>query len=271
MPKSLRKELEAHWNTAHPELAAAVHQRQLDYEKGVQPLKEAKAQLDEILNEFKPYEWLMRNENVTPKAAINELMRVAGLFRTGTPVQKAQAIAHFMQQFSIPFEHVQRMLGSSLPANGQPQTADPRLNPLVEHLQQMNHTVTTLQQQWQQQSEARALSAIQQFATTHPEFDAVSERMLTLLQSPQILGVDASAGEQERLQAAYDMACRLDPAVQARIEAAKASAQQAHQKVTQSKAAAVQVRGAPASGPQPAVNPQDRRALIKNAMSRASG
>src|SRR5881296_748735 len=41
MPKSLRKELEAHWNTAHPELAAAIHQRELDYEKGVQPLKEA--------------------------------------------------------------------------------------------------------------------------------------------------------------------------------------------------------------------------------------
>src|SRR6185369_11363430 len=91
MPKSLKKEVEAHWNTAPVELVSEFHRREQDYEKGLQPLRMKAQEADELLNEFKPYEMLLKMEGATPRQAIGSLLQTAAILRTGTPAQKAQA------------------------------------------------------------------------------------------------------------------------------------------------------------------------------------
>lgn len=267
MPKSLKQDLIPHWNAAPVELVNAVHQRELDHEKGVAQLKQKAQEADELLNEFKPYEWILRNEGATPKTAISSLLQTAAILRTGTPQQKAQSVAAVMHQFGIPVAHIQQIMGG---APGSP-PVDPQYNALSAEVAQLKQSLTERQQRDRQDSESRALAAIQQFAKDpeHVHFEAVQDRMLAFLQAPQVLGVDtANMNDQEKLKLAYDMAIRLDPTLSAQVLAAQQAKDKAKQ-VTQAKAAAVQVKGAPASGPGPVINPKDRRAIIANAFNRA--
>lgn len=265
MPKSLKLELQPHWDTAPEPLLAAINQREQDYEKGVTPLKEKAKQADEVLNEFRPYEMLLKMENTTPSKAIGPLLQTAAILRTGTPAQKAHAVATTMRQFGIPIEHIQSILSG----NGPPQPAlDPQYSQLHQQVQQLT-------QAQQQQSEMRINRAITEFSG-NPEnkhFEAVQDRMAAFLSNPDTLpGFDPGMSEAERLRLAYDTSIYADPTVRAQVlaeqQAAQQQTQQASQQVVRAKQAAVQIKGSPAAGPAPKADPKDRRAVLANAFSR---
>lgn len=268
MPKSLKRELQQHWETTPVELRQAINQRELDFDKGIAQYKTQAQQAAEILDEFKPYEWILRNENTTPKAAINELLRTAAILRTGTPAQKAQAAAVTLRQFGVPLDAVQAFMGGAPSPINQPPSLNPQYNQLAEQVQQLQQYVTTSQQQQQQMLENRAMSVIEQFASdpNNPHFEAVQDRMLTLLQTPEVLGDLSNMTEREKLQVAYDAAVRLDPAVSAQVFAQQQAKMQARQQVQNAKSAAVMVNGAPGASFTPAAQTNDRRSIIANAL-----
>lgn len=268
MPKSLKRELQEHWEMTPLELRQAVHQREVDFEKGISQYKTQAQQAAEILDEFKPYEWILRNENTTPKAAISELLKTAAILRTGTPAQKAQAAAFTMQQYGVPLDAVQALMGGVPSPVNQPQSLNPQYNQLAQQVQQLTQYITTTQQQQQQALENRAMSVIEQFASdpNNQHFDAVQDRMLTLLQTPGILGNLDNMTEREKLQVAYDTAVRLDPVLSAQVLAQQQAKIQARQQVNNAKSAAVMVNGAPGASFNAAVQPNDRRAVIANAI-----
>lgn len=257
MPKSLKKELQAHWEAAHPELAAAIHQRELDYERGVMPLKEKAKLADELMAEFQPYDMMMRAENVTPKAAISEFMRLSALMRTGTPAHKAQTIAGFMRQFGIPLEHVQQMLVSGT-APPQP-TQDPQVSQLAQQVEQLK----ALQEQ---QSLARVQKEIEAFAADpqHKHFAAVQPQMVRHLNAMKEDPEWADKPEREKLEEAYQTAIWADPKIREQVLAEQQTKQRTEQQIADARNAAVQVTGAPSAGPAPPVNPKDRLALLRN-------
>lgn len=259
MPKSLKLELKQHWESAHPELAADIVRREADYEKGIAQYKTEAQQAKEVLQEFEPYQWILKNEGATPKTAIGPLLQTAAIFRTGSPAQKAQSIVGIMRQFAIPMEHVQQMLSGNMQ---QPQ-ADP-VSQIAQRVQQMEQSWAQQQQATAQQAEQRSLTVIQKFATEHPHFDALQDRILSLLQAPQILGDISAMTEAEKLQVAYDTAIRLDPALSAQALAPQQAAHQAMQGVNKAKSAAIQVTGAPGSAVTGSANKiTDRRELIR--------
>lgn len=265
MPKSLKQELKDHWTKTPREIAEAVVQRELDSQRGVAQMKERAAQADDLLNEFKPYELLLKTENTSPKAAISELLKTAAILRTGTPAQKAQAVAVTMQQFGIPIEHIHQMLTG----NGQQPVLNPQFSQISQEVQQLKQSLTQQQQQRQEEEQARSLAAIQAFASdpAHQYFDAVQDTMLSVLQSPQLLGDATTFDAPRKLKAAYDIALKLQGLAPPPPQQA---AQQQAQQVSQARAAAVQVTGAPSPAPAQAVNPNDRRALIANAFRRGA-
>lgn len=269
--KSLKKDLEAHWNAAPRELVEAFAQREQDFEKGAAQWKTKAEQADALLNEFRPYEWILRNEGATPQTAIAPLLQTAAILRTGTPAQKAQSVAQMMQQFGIPLEHLQSMLA---PNGQQPAALDPQYSHLAQQVQHLTHT----QQMQDQQQTQRAITVIQQFAAepTHPHYAALEGKMLALLQTPHLMGQDVQyMSERDKLQLAYDTALRLDPTLSAQATAQQQSAQQqadrdkAQAAANAARGAAVQVKGAPSASPAAAVNPNDRRAVIANALRAA--
>ena len=263
MPKSLRLELKDHWEKAPPELQQAIAQREADFERGINTYKSRDAEARAITELFQPYEWMLRNENATPATAIGPLLQTAALLRTGTPQQKSQAVAQMIQQFQIPLDQVAAFFGGE-----QPQLQDNQYNQLAQQVQQLTAHITQSQYQAQKQNESRALSVIQQFASdpANVHFEAVSDRMLQLLQAPQVLGDTSQMSEREKLQLAYDTAVRLDPTTAQQIYAQQQQSMQAANQVQRAKTAAVQVRGAPSASPSFVTNQSDRRAVIANAL-----
>ena len=263
MPKSLRLELKEHWEKAPAELQQAFAQRDADYEKGITSYKQRDAEARAITEQFAPYEWILRNEGSTPSQAIGPLLQTAALLRTGTPQQKSQAVAQMIQQFQIPLEQVAAYFGGEAP----PQQ-DSHYNQLAQQVQQLTQHITQSQYEAQKQNENRALSVIQQFAgdPANAHFEAVQDRMLSLLQAPQVLGDISHMSEREKLQVAYDTAVRLDPQLAQSLFAQQQQSYAAQNQVQKAKQAAVQVRGAPGAAISGAVNQMDRRAVIANAL-----
>ena len=191
------------------------------------------------------------------------LLQTAALLRTGTPQQKSQAVAQMIQQFQIPLDQVASYF------NGETrQPENNHYNQLAQQVQQLTQHITQSQYEAQKQNENRALSVIQQFAgdPANMHFEAVSDRMLQLLQAPQVLGDTSQMSEREKLQLAYDTAVRLDPAIAQQFYAQQQQNTQAANQVQRAKTAAVQVRGAPGSSIGGAINQTDRRAVIANAL-----
>ena len=263
MPKSLRLELKDHWEKAPPELQQAFAQRDADYEKGITGYKTRDAEARAITEQFAPYEWILRNEGSTPAQAIAPLLQTAALLRTGTPAQKSQAVAHMIQQFQIPLDQISAHFGGNAPVQ-----QDSHYNDLAQQVQQLTQHITQQQYQAQKTNENRALSVIQQFAgdPANVHFEAVSDRMLQLLQAPQVLGDTSQMSEREKLQLAYDTAVRLDPQLAQSLYAQQQQQAQATAQVQRARTAAVSVRGAPGGSVNPAINQQDRRAVIANAL-----
>lgn len=263
MPKSLRLELKDHWEKAPPELQQAFTQRDADYEKGITGYKTRDAEARAITEQFAPYEWILRNEGSTPAQAIGPLLQTAALLRTGTPAQKSQAVAHMIQQFQIPLDQISAHFGGNAPVQ-----QDSHYNDLAQQVQQLTQHITQQQYQAQKTNENRALSVIQQFAgdPANMHFEAVSDRMLQLLQAPQVLGDTSQMSEREKLQLAYDTAVRLDPQLAQSLYAQQQQQAQATAQVQRARTAAVSVRGAPGGSVNPAINQQDRRAVIANAL-----
>jgi hypothetical protein len=267
MPKSLRLELKEHWEKAPVELQQAFAQRDADYEKGISQYKQRDAEVRAITEQFAPYEWILRNEGSTPAQAIGPLLQTAALLRTGTPQQKSQAVAQMIQQFQIPLEQVAAYFGGEAP----PQQ-DSHYNQLAQQVQQLTQHITQSQYESQKQNENRALSVIQQFAgdPANAHFEAVQDRMLSLLQAPQVLGDISNMSEREKLQLAYDTAVRLDPQLAQSLYAQQQQNYAAQNQVQKAKQAAVQVRGAPGGAVSGPVSQTDRRAVIANALRSAN-
>jgi len=267
MPKSLRLELKEHWEKAPPELQQAFAQRDADYEKGITSYKQRDAEARAITEQFAPYEWILRNENSTPAQAIGPLLQTAALLRTGTPQQKSQAVAQMIQQFQIPLDQVAAYFGGEAP----PQQ-DSHYNQLAQQVQQLTQHITQSQYEAQKQNENRALSVIQQFASdpANAHFEAVQDRMLSLLQAPQVLGDVSNMSEREKLQLAYDTAVRLDPQLAQSLFAQQQQSYAAQNQVQKARQAAVQVRGAPGGAVSGPVSQSDRRAVIANALRSAN-
>jgi Arc/MetJ-type ribon-helix-helix transcriptional regulator len=266
MPKSLKVEMKAHWEKAPSELRQAIAQREADFERGINNYKSRDAEAKAITELFQPYEWMLRNENATPATAIAPLLQTAALLRTGTPQQKSQAVAQMISQFQIPLDQVAAYFG------GQPPVQDNHYNQLAQQVQQLTQHITQSQYEAQKQNESRALSVIQQFAAdpANAHFEAVQDRMLSLLQAPHVLGDTGNMSEREKLQLAYDTAIRLDPGISQQIFAQQQQSLQAQSQAQRAKAAAVQVKGSPGSVMNSALNQTDRRAIIANALRSAN-
>jgi hypothetical protein len=267
LPKSLRLELKEHWEKAPAELQQAFAQRDADYEKGITSYKQRDAEARAITEQFAPYEWILRNEGSTPAQAIGPLLQTAALLRTGTPQQKSQAVAQMIQQFQIPLDQVAAYFGGEAP----PQQ-DSHYNQLAQQVQQLTQHITQSQYEAQKQNENRALSVIQQFASdpANAHFEAVQDRMLSLLQAPQVLGDISHMSEREKLQVAYETAVRLDPQLAQSLFAQQQQSYAAQNQVQKARQAAVQVRGAPGASVSGPVSQSDRRAVIANALRSAN-
>ena len=288
LPKSLRKELEPLWKVASPELRKAIIQREADYDKGVAQYRTRAQEAEALFNEFKPYEQVMRMTGANPVSAIRNMMPTMAVLATGSPQEKAFVMAKAMQAYNVPLEHIAQVMQGGVNAvqgGAQGAGADPLVQQLAAQVQQLTQAWTQNQQSTQQREDQRLASITEAFGRDKPNFEALRPQMWSLIQAQSIAeqrgvagplgaaGQTAAWSEQQWVENAYNAALRLNPdfyqseLTRQREEAARLEREKATQAAQASRAAAVQVRGAPAPAALGAqVNPQDRRAVIASAM-----
>lgn len=129
-----------------------------------------------------------------PIAALNEIMLQAGPRKPdGQPISLFELAQHIVSQGPQGYQQMVRH-------QPQQQAAQPIADPRVEQLQQ---------QIVQMQEQQLITSVIEPFKATHPRYAELQDDIAFFLQSGKI---PASLNHLERLEAAYDMAARINPA-----------------------------------------------------------
>lgn len=229
-PKSLRKELaDKHWGTLNPEIQQAWQERDASYERGIQRYKERAEAADRLESAFAPYQQTLQQVGATPEQAIQTLLGMDHILRTGAPAEKAALLAQLANQFQVPLEH--------LPQVG------PLQQQLLQQAQQL-HAHQAHQSAAQAQQAQRELdtltSEVVRFSEGKEHFDTVSQEMFAVL--PSITSQFPNDTPQQKLQRAYDIAVNANPTASAAIAAqrqAKAQAEARHKAIEAKKASAV--------------------------------
>lgn len=197
-----------------------------------------------------------------PIRAVTGLMQVASGLRFGTPLEKAQIVAHLVNTYGVDVMALDSALVGAAPPQEMQQGFDPSL---------IQREVQNALQPFMQQAQARRAAAeervvgevqteIEQFAadTKNEFFGDVRELMADVME------IADRQGRQLSLADAYKQACLLHPEVQ-RVILARQQGQQANsltQAAQRARSAAVSVKGAaPVGNPTPAEPSSVREAI----------
>lgn len=215
LPKSWKKEMEAHWGKLPPEVHDYIYQREGDVLRGIQQYKQGH---DTWQTVFKPFEPIWQQyPDVNPAQVLSALMQNHLTLVMGSPEEKRAIAQRLIQEYN---------LGEFL---GQPQAQQPQVPPEV-----LNR-INSIEQRFYRQGVAEQQKLVDTFAADpkNKYFSEVADDILRLIQ----------AGAPD-LATAYEQACWLNPAVREKLIADKQNEQAAANQKRQA-AAALNVSDSP--------------------------
>lgn len=233
-PEALKGELKAKFAELPPEWQQEIVRREAEAHKALTSQDEER-QLGRKINQVvTPYLPTIRAEGATVEKAFENYLQTAHVLRSGTPLQKAQALHSIAQAFSVDLNLPLQQAGS-----------DPRYAHLEHQLSELQNRLQAQDHQRQQQEDQNLRSQIDAFASQpgHEHFEKVKVRMGALLDS----------GEAKDLEDAYQQATWSHPEIRSTLVEAQTRAAEekriAEQKALSERArsAAVSVTGAPGS------------------------
>lgn len=260
-PGGFSPKTKAEWEkitAAYPHLAADIAKREKEIADGF-------AQY-EGMRELRPYMDMARSQGQSLKQALDNYTGIEAALRN--PQQALGVLLHLAGNAGYPPQRLAMelapYLGSPTGQQGAPQGqgAQPPIDPSMfqQWLNPLAQEVNSLKSLFQQQSEAakaREFTAIgtvlERFKsdTSHRYYENVEPQMTQLLER----GIVPRTGDYATdLQAAYDMACRLNPEISelllnertAKSEAAKAAAEK--ETAEKARQASRSITGSPSSG-----------------------
>jgi len=206
-----------------------IHRREADFMAGQAQLL-PDAQLGKSMREVvAPYKALIDAEaGGRPDVAFAELMKTAAILRMGTPQQKRDVVLRVAQQYGVdlgqqPPQQPPQQPGQQ-PAQ-QPQTfQDPRVDQLLQHLNQERQQAAAREQQALEASVTTWMTEVDEKGQPkHPYIGDVQNEMSALV--PQIRQANPSLAHNEVLQRAYDTATWGNPEIRALLQQAQGTGQ----------------------------------------------
>lgn len=237
-PVSWKPHAREKWAGVDPDIQAEIHRREAEHQQTMQNAAQSRQFMDAFQRVVQPYELLIRSENSTPLDAVDNLMRMAAVMRTGSPADKVNLVAGLISQWSVDIGMLDQVMAARINGQQSPyptqswqqqqppqqQFRDPRVDQLLAQQQQAQQAA------FQREIDAFAADAKNEF------FNDVKPLMSDLIT------MAATRGQVLSLADAYAQACRLDENV-SKILSQRASARDAGANT----AAALRARRAAAS------------------------
>lgn len=203
MPKSWKKDMEAHWSKLPPEVHEYVHTREAQVMRGIQQYQEGAQSWNTLIQPYAPI--FQSQPDVRPVDLMQGLMNThLQLLNPSAPMEKKQAI-------------IQRLMsdyGISLDGSAPPQ-ANAEIQELRQTVQQLLRENERTREQTFAAGVAEQERAIEAFAADPKNsfFPEVANDILRFIKT----------GVATDLASAYDMACWVNPAVRAKRMAQQAA------------------------------------------------
>lgn len=260
-PQSWRSDAKAHWDKLPPEVRNEVVRREVAIARAMQEVAPVRQFHEQFSNTLRPYEGFLRSQNAQPLQAIDNLFRTALMLNTAPPPVRMEMIAKMIQTYVgtdrgtlEAFDEVAGRVFSGQPVNhGPPPPRDPRVDQLAQIIQQERAERT--QREFEQH-----LDSVEEWGSQREFFQQVRHSMADLMEVKRRQGLKLG------LDAAYSLACRLDPKVaqviQRRVAAQRANANQSS--TQRAMAAASSIRSSPAGVPSTSQPTDLRGALSQN-------
>lgn len=213
LPKSWKKEMEAHWGKLPKEIHDYVYDREADVMRGIQMYKESSERWGKLVQ---PYEPLLREQpQVDPVQLLQTLMNNHLAIVRGTPEQKKALAQQLIRSYGI--ELGQADGGNQAPSN--------------QELMALRQEINALKQGWTQAQEAQfnvevadQKKKIEAFAADpkNKYFEEVGWDIHRLLENKVA----------DTLESAYEQACWLNPGVRAKMLAEQSTQFKPQEKTT---------------------------------------
>lgn len=193
------------WANVPDDVKGEVHRALENAEKGMAEYRES----HEFRKELRDFEQMAKASGTTVKQAIENYVAIDQQLRQN-PVA---ALERILQSVGItPQQYAQHVLGQA-----QQQQQNPNYAPMQQmqrQIEQMTQTIQQLTQGSQQDRESARLAEVQRtiiepFKASHPRYEELQSDIYFFLNSDKI---PSTLSEHQRLETAYDMAERINPA-----------------------------------------------------------
>jgi hypothetical protein len=246
-PNSWKKDKHELWLTAasKPETAALVeyaYQREEEMKRGIEDIIPKAKFADQVNEALEPYRENQRAAGVEPVQALQALMHADHILRNAPPEQKKAYALNLLAQYGIQF-------------NPEDAYAIPTYTPPpVDVAAVVQHELSA----WEQRQQDQVLQAeIDEFKTTHPDFEEHRPAMQALLANS--LAPDLETAYQKAKRLDDDAFKSMQEGLQAQAETDRRAA--ADKAAKNARAAAVSPRSS-TPGARPATNAKDRRSML---------
>ena len=170
MPDTWRKETAAEWDKLTPVVQDEVLKREAEMRTGIKQYSDAALRAQSFDKAIEPFMATLVSQNLDPPTAVRALLTTEHQMRYGSPIEKAQVIARFVNAYGIDL--------SLLGAQQEQRPVDPQVAALTH---QINTLTTQLNPMLQaQQAEASLNSRIEPYKHK-PHFQELAGRMSELL------------------------------------------------------------------------------------------
>lgn len=193
------------WGTVDPDVQNEVYRALDNFEKG-------KAEYQEDRNfrrELSSFEQMAKEAGTSVRAALENYTSIDRQLRE----DPAGGVARILQSIGLtPQQYAQYVMGQAQQQQQNPQSVETQR--LQQQIQQLTQTVQQLTQGTHQDRESARIAEVERsvvapFRASHPRFDELQGDIAFFLNSDKI---PSTLNEHQRLETAYDMAERINPA-----------------------------------------------------------
>lgn len=255
VPRGWKPDIREKWVGIPREVQEEVLRREKEINSGLQTASAAKKFKQEFDTLITPYQPYFDVDRMTPMQGFKEYLTTSALLRSGTPQQKASALAGVISQFGVDVQMLDQYLAAAIQGRGAAPEGQP--NPQQYHDPRVDQILQRMQQQEKQFQERQTGTLKAEVATFEKDtknefFNDVRDDVADLLE------MAANRGKAMTLKQAYDRACEMNPDVRKVVEARKIEA---------ARASAVSLR--PGGAPQASAKGAGDKVSMRESLDRA--